>query len=149
MIIETSGDLLLSNADILVNPVNCVGIMGKGLALQFKQKYPKNFTEYAAYCRKKNLQPGQFFLTKETNKIILNLATKNHWSNTSYILDIDIGLAAISDYLSANPHLSIAIPAIGCGLGQLSWSMQVKPLIFNALKMNRSNRIFLYTPEKV
>ena len=148
MIIEISGNLLKSSAEVLVNPVNCVGIMGKGLAYQFKQKYPENFIDYALYCRKRKLRPGHICIVKEQGKTIINVATKDHWSQPSYILDVDKGLATISDFLTNKPNISIAIPALGCGLGQLNWEMQVKPLIYNALKVNRTNRIYLYEPEK-
>ena len=147
MIIETSGDLLKYEADVLVNPVNCVGIMGKGLALQFKKEFPENFNLYRDYCRKGNLHPGYYFSTNIENKIILNLATKDHWRNPSHLADIELGIDSIRKFLNDFPNLSIAIPALGCGLGQLDWHMQVKPLIFTALSQNKSNTIYLYGPQ--
>ena len=148
MIIETSGNLLDSSADILVNPVNCVGVMGKGLALQFKKKFPENFSTYKKYCNKGKLYPGHVLSTKEKGKIILNVATKQHWKAPSYILHISRGLTEIKRILEQDyeEHLAIAMPAIGCGLGMLDWDVQVKPLIFSTMKDQR-NSIYLFSPK--
>jgi O-acetyl-ADP-ribose deacetylase (regulator of RNase III) len=121
----TSGDLFNSGAEALVNPVNCVGVMGKGLALQFKKRFPRNFDHYKQACDSKSLQPGHV-LVVETGDVapawIINLPTKRHWRAKSQLGDIVSGLQALRNELLARGIQSVAIPALGAGLGGLSWA---------------------------
>lgn len=132
MIQFKQGNLLEEKAEALVNTVNCVGVMGKGIALQFKQAYPENFRQYEKACRAKEVQPGYMF-TVATGSIfnprfIINFPTKRHWRGKSQLEDIKIGLVALVAEVQKLGITSIAIPPLGCGNGGLSWS-EVKPLI--------------------
>jgi O-acetyl-ADP-ribose deacetylase (regulator of RNase III) len=125
MVRFTRGDLLNSDAEAIVNTVNCVGIMGRGIALQFKKMYPANFEAYAAACALNEVTPGKMFIfpTKEmTNpKYIINFPTKRHWRGNSKIEDIDSGLAALKKDVQRLGIRSIALPPLGSGLGGLPW----------------------------
>ena len=128
-----TGNIFDSKCDALVNPVNCVGVMGAGLAKQFKIKYPQNFTYYTIECDKYNYKSGDIISSSvEKDKHIINLATKRHWKNNSTLSDIILGLTALKTYLFLNRLSSCAIPAIGCGLGGLQWK-DVKKLIVDML----------------
>ena len=126
MIKFTKGDLLNSNVDALVNTVNCVGIMGRGIALQFKKMYPDNFEAYAAACALNEVVPGKMFIfeTEEmTNpKYIINFPTKRHWRGNSKIEDIESGLLALKEDIQRLGIKSIALPPLGSGLGGLPWA---------------------------
>jgi O-acetyl-ADP-ribose deacetylase (regulator of RNase III) len=97
MIEYKAGNILKEDAEALVNPVNCVGIMGRGLALQFKKEFPRNFTSYAAACKRNEVQPGRMFVFETgqlTNpRYIINFPTKRHWRGKSRMEDIEAGLA--------------------------------------------------------
>jgi O-acetyl-ADP-ribose deacetylase (regulator of RNase III) len=126
MIEYTSGDILASDADALVNTVNCVGVMGRGIALQFKKAWPENFKAYAAACKGEVLQPGRMFLF-ETGQLaaprfIINFPTKRHWRQNSRIEDIDAGLMDLVKVIREHHIHSIALPPLGSGLGGLDWS---------------------------
>ena len=126
MIEFKTGDILAEDAEALVNTVNCVGFMGRGIALQFKKAFPDNFKSYAAACKRKEVQPGRMFISETgqlTNpRYIINFPTKRHWRGKSRIEDIDAGLIALAEEISSRNIRSIAIPALGCGLGGLDWS---------------------------
>ena len=126
------GDILTEDTETLVNTVNCVGIMGRGLALQFKKAFPDNFKSYAVACKQKKVQPGQMFVY-ETGRLrnpryIINFPTKRHWRDKSRMEDIDAGLIALAEEIQSHNIHSIAIPALGCGLGGLDW-LEVRPRI--------------------
>ena len=103
MISYTSGDILKADAEALVNTVNCVGVMGRGIALQFKNAFPENFGAYARACQKKEVLPGKMFVyrtgTLTTPYFIINFPTKRHWRGKSRLEDIDSGLQAPSPFL--------------------------------------------------
>jgi O-acetyl-ADP-ribose deacetylase (regulator of RNase III) len=129
------GNLLEEDAEALVNAINCVGVMGKGIALQFKQAFPENFQQYKQACDAKEVQPGQMF-TVPTGKLfnpeyIINFPTKRHWRDKSKIEDIQTGLKELVAEVQQLGITSIAIPALGCGNGGLDW-LEVKPLIESA-----------------
>lgn len=132
MIRFLTGNLLDDDADALVNPVNCVGVAGKGLALAFKDRFPGNFKYYRFKCKDKIIRPGclQSTVGKNMGKptYIINFATKDHWEDNSKIEWIESGLNDIKDVIEICKIKSIAIPALGCGLGGLQWE-DVKPLI--------------------
>lgn len=129
MITYVTGNLFTSPAQVLVNTVNTVGVMGIGIAKEFKKIYPKMFAEYRDLCEKKQLEIGTLFLYKTSNKWILNFPTKKHWRNSSKPEYIEKGLQKfVSKYASASIH-SIAFPPLGCGNGELDFEIQVKPLL--------------------
>jgi O-acetyl-ADP-ribose deacetylase (regulator of RNase III) len=136
MIEDARGNLLLADAEALVNTVNTVGYMGKGIALQFKQAYPQNFQAYAQAVKRGDMEPGRVlvyptgFVTHP--RFIINLPTKRHWRARSRIEDIESGLKALVEEIRRLGIRSIAIPPLGCGNGGLDWS-DVRPRIVEAL----------------
>lgn len=145
-----NGDILREDAEALINTVNCVGVMGRGIALQFKNAFPKNFKVYALACKKGKVQPGQMFLFETgqlTNpRFIINFPTKRHWRGKSRMEDIEAGLKALVDTIRRYNIHSIAIPPLGSGLGGLDWS-EVKPRIEAALGPLIDVRVIIYEPK--
>lgn len=138
MIIINKGDIFDQNTQAIVNPVNCVGVMGKGLAKQFKEKYPENFHAYKTMCDKGKVQIGQMFVLHNAvlrykDPIIINFPTKDHWRNDSKMEYIDSGLESLRLMVGLMNITSIAIPALGCGLGGLDWN-EVKLKIVDAFR---------------
>ena len=123
MIREMTGSIFDSGADVLVNPVNCVGVAGAGLAKAFRERFPENFAACKLACDRRELRPGGILLhDMGQGRWIANVATKDHWRNPSQLEWIDSGLKLVrSACLNLNIR-SIAIPAIGCGLGGLPWA---------------------------
>ncbi|MGS0601765.1 type II toxin-antitoxin system antitoxin DNA ADP-ribosyl glycohydrolase DarG [Xanthomonas oryzae pv. oryzicola] len=136
MITFTQGNLLESGAEALVNTVNTVGVMGKGIALMFKERFKENFLRYAAACKDNQVRTGKIFVT-EVNELdgprwIINFPTKQHWRGDSRIEWITEGLQDLHLFLSENKVKSIAIPPLGAGNGGLDWA-DVRPLIEEVL----------------
>jgi len=149
LIAYVRGDLLASEADALVNPVNTVGVMGKGLAAQFKQAYPDMFAEYRTWCRAGALHVGKIHVWRAGPKLILNFPTKHHWRDKSKVEDIRAGLDELVLVMGEWEVRSIAIPALGCGLGGLRWSV-VEPLIVAAMAPFADEvDVSIYPPEPV
>jgi len=151
MLTEEQGNLLEAPAEALVNTVNTVGIMGKGLALQFKQAYPGNFRAYEAACRRGDMHLGRMF-TYETGqldgpRLVINFPTKGHWRSKSKLSDIKAGLASLRDVILERRIESIAIPPLGCGNGGLDWR-DVRPLIVAALGDLPGVRVIVYPPQE-
>ncbi|WP_298613460.1 macro domain-containing protein [uncultured Thiothrix sp.] len=121
------GSLFESGAQVLVNPVNAMGVMGKGVAVVFKGKYPKMFESYQRACQQKQLFAGDVH-TYFGEQIIFNAVTKQHWRDPSKLIYVDSCLKRISEIIEYSDIESIAIPALGCGLGNLNWR-DVQPLI--------------------
>ncbi|MHB1505772.1 MAG: type II toxin-antitoxin system antitoxin DNA ADP-ribosyl glycohydrolase DarG [Sulfobacillus sp.] len=144
------GDILQTDAEALVNPVNCVGVMGRGIALQFKTAFPANFKAYAAACKNHEVQPGRMFVfeTSQTAnlRLIINFPTKRHWRSQSRMEDIETGLEALVDVIRRDGIHSIAIPPLGSGLGGLDWT-EVRPRIEAALRPLADLRVSLYEPD--
>jgi len=143
------GDILCADVEALVNTVNCVGVMGRGIALQFKKAFPQNFKAYATACKNEEVQPGRMFVF-ETGQLIyphyiINFPTKRHWRGASRIQDIDAGLQALVETIGQYEIRSIAIPPLGSGLGGLNWS-EVKSRIEAALQPLTDVRIVIYEP---
>src|SRR5438477_6393740 len=117
------GDILHADAEALVNTVNCVGIMGRGIALQFRKEFPDNYKFYKAVCDRKELHPGKmlvFDLNRlENPRFIINFPTKRHWKGKSRIEDVRAGLESLVKEVRQRDIKSIAIPPLGCGLGGL------------------------------
>ncbi len=114
MIEYQTGDLLTSDAEALVNTVNCVGVMGKGIALEFKKAFPDNFKDYAKACKRDEVHPGRMFITERLGnpKFIVNFPTKRHWRAKSRMSDVESGLTALADEIRTRQIRSIAIPAL-------------------------------------
>jgi O-acetyl-ADP-ribose deacetylase (regulator of RNase III) len=145
------GDLLKSNAEALVNTVNCVGVMGRGIALQFKKKFPENFATYKKACDTKELTPGNVLVVdmgKMFNpRYIINFPTKDHWRAKSRIEDIAAGLESLVAVVRDRKIKSIAIPPLGCGLGGLDWT-DVRPLILRAFEKLTDVQVSVFEPGK-
>ncbi len=143
------GDILQAEAEALVNTVNCVGVMGRGIALQFKKEYPENFEEYKSVCDRKDLYPGKMLVVNlnrlHNPRYVINFPTKRHWKGKSRIEDIESGLDALVEEIRQRKIQSIAIPPLGCGLGGLDWN-QVRPLIEKAFAELSGVEILLYEP---
>lgn len=122
------GSIFDSQADALVNPVNCVGVMGKGLALEFKRRFPRNFRYYKIACFREELKIGSSCVFYENGKFIINYPTKKHWKESSHIAYIAMGFSSLAFQIQLCSIESIAVPALGCGLGGLKWS-EVEPVI--------------------
>lgn len=149
MIIIKHGNLLNDEVEAIVNTVNCVGVMGKGIALQFKQAYPEMFIEYQKACHREEVQPGKMhiFETKSlfNPKFIINFPTKRHWKNKSRMEDIESGLLDLINVVKELKLKSIAIPPLGCGNGGLKWS-DVRPKIESAFEQLSNVEVHLYEP---
>lgn len=150
MIEYRSGDILKSEAEALVNTVNCVGVMGRGIALQFKNAFPENFKAYAAACKREQVQPGRMFVF-ETGQLtpprcIINFPTKRHWRGKSRIEDIEAGLGALVAEIRARHIRSIALPPLGAGLGGLDWTAEVRPRVEAALRALDDVQVIVYEP---
>jgi O-acetyl-ADP-ribose deacetylase (regulator of RNase III) len=149
MIDLTHGDILQADAEALVNTVNCVGIMGRGIALQFRKAFPDNFKVYEAACEREAVRPGQM-LVYETRRLtgpryIINFPTKEHWKGKSRMEFIDAGLSALVEEIRKRDIRSVAVPPLGCGLGGLRWN-EVRPRIINALNALTDVHVLLYEP---
>lgn len=149
MIKYKSGNLLSENTEAIVNTVNCVGVMGRGIALQFKKRYPDNFKEYESACKREKIVPGKMFVFETcslTNpKYIINFPTKRHWRGASRIEDIKSGLHDLATVIKDRQIKSIALPPLGCGLGGLDWN-EVRPLIEKELSELTDVDIIVYEP---
>ena len=145
----TKGDILKADAEALINTVNCVGVMGRGIALQFRKAFPENFKVYKSACERKKLHPGMMLVCDlnrfENPKYVINFPTKRHWKGKSKIEDIESGLKALVEEVNQHNIRSIAIPPLGCGLGGLKWE-QVKPMIQNAFENLLDVHVLLYEP---
>jgi O-acetyl-ADP-ribose deacetylase (regulator of RNase III) len=144
-----TGDILNTNVEAMVNTVNCVGIMGRGIALQFKEAYPANYKAYKHACDGKKVQPGHMFIYETgllTNPIfIINFPTKRHWRGKSRIEDIKTGLQDLKSVIQSRSIQSIAIPPLGSGLGGLNWG-EVRDQIEMTLGGLKGVRIEVFEP---
>jgi len=148
MIEYRTGDILTADAEGLVNTVNCVGIMGRGIALQFKNAFPANFKAYAAACRRNEVQPGRMFVFETgtfTNSKYINFPTKRHWRGKSRIEDIEAGLNDLAGEIRVREIRSIAIPPLGSGLGGLNWA-EVRARIEAALRGFNNISVVVFEP---
>ncbi len=149
MIEIARGDILKSDAEALVNTVNCVGVMGRGVALQFRNEFPNNFDAYKIACTREEVQPGKMFVfdlsTLQNPHYVINFPTKRHWKGHSRIEDIRSGLTSLVAEIKSRDIQSVAIPPLGCGLGGLNWA-EVKPLIVSAFRELPDVTVYLYEP---
>ena len=147
-----TGDILQEDAEALVNSVNCVGVMGRGIALQFKHQFPENFKAYADACKRNELQPGRMFVF-ETGQLtpphyIINFPTKRHWRGKSRIEDIETGLVDLVREIKAREIRSVALPALGTSLGGLPW-VEVRQRMQWALQEVDGVRVVVFEPGSV
>lgn len=142
-IIEINGDLFESKAQALVNTVNCYGVMGKGIALEFKKKFPEMFEVYKEYCDKKLIKPGVLQLYKKSSPWILNFPTKDHWRSPSKLEYIESGLIKFSNEYKSKGIKSIAFPKLGTQNGGLDWE-DVKILMYNYLSELEDLEVEIY-----
>lgn len=149
--LKKAGNLLMEETQALVNTVNCVGIMGKGIALQFKMAYPDNFKEYKKACDHNEVKIGKMFITRVDklfgSRYIINFPTKVHWQEKSRLDYIEKGLDDLVRQIKKLEIKSIAIPPLGCGNGGLNWK-DVKSVIENKLSPLKNLEIILYSPSK-
>jgi len=152
MIHYIKGNLLESKAEALVNTVNTVGVMGKGIALQFKEAFPENFRVYYNACKRKELHIGSVLVVEDFNlssgsKLIVNFPTKTHWKYPSEYSYIEQGLQSLRREIETRHIKSIAIPPLGSHNGGLDW-LKVKQMVESALE-NLDCEIYLYEPSEV
>src|SRR5262249_16330762 len=149
MVEHTRGNLLDAEVEALVNTVNTVGVMGKGIALQFKKAYPENYKAYKKACAAKQLAPGRMFVfdlgSLQNPRYIVNFPTKRHWRGRSRVEDIEAGLGALVEEIKRRGIGSVAVPPLGCGNGGLDWS-QVSQLIDRAFTDLPEVRVLVYEP---
>ncbi|WP_295912785.1 macro domain-containing protein [uncultured Xanthomonas sp.] len=146
------GDMFSTNADAIVNTVNCVGVMGKGVALEFKRRWPENYKVYKKVCDRRELRPGMMLVYdrgdifgSDRPRFLINFPTKDHWRSKSKIEYIENGLDALIREIRSRSITSIALPPLGCGNGGLDWAI-VKPLIIDKLSVLSDVRIEIYGP---
>jgi O-acetyl-ADP-ribose deacetylase (regulator of RNase III) len=151
MIAFKTGDILTDGSEALVNPVNCAGVMGAGLAKQFKEAFPLNFWAYEKECFNKHVNLGRVYVYETgqlTNpKYIVNFPTKGHWSGKSDFDDICAGLVNLKEEIISRDIKSVAIPPLGCGLGFLCWK-EVRDLMVYILGELDEVEINIYEKEK-
>lgn len=149
MIAYKIGDLFNDEAEAIVNTVNCVGVMGRGIALQFKKRYPENFKAYEEKCKLEEIRPGKMFVYELNSlinpKFIINFPTKRHWRGASRMEDIESGLVDLGNVIEKYQITSIAIPPLGSGLGGLDWKI-VKNEIEKKLIGLNNVQINVYQP---
>lgn len=147
----TTGDILTEDAEALVNTVNCVGVMGRGVALQFKKAFPENFRAYAKACQRGEVKLGAMFVfqtgTLTNPRTIINFPTKRHWRGNSRIEAIDAGLKDLGHVIREHGIRSIALPPLGCGLGGLDWGI-VRPRIEEALASFNNLDVVVFEPQR-
>lgn len=150
MIESRVGDILSADTEALVNTVNCVGVMGRGVALQFRKAFPSNFEVYKAACSRGEVVPGRMLVVElpglDEPHYVINFPTKRHWRGKSRLEDIEAGLGALVDEVGRRGIRSVAVPPLGCGLGGLQWGI-VRPLIAAAFAELPSVRVIVYEPE--
>lgn len=143
------GDILAADVEALVNTVNCVGVMGRGIALQFKKAYPANFKSYKAACDQGAVVPGAMHVHEtgrlDNPRFIINFPTKRHWRANSRTADIEAGLVALVREVRERGIRSVAIPPLGCGLGGLDWQV-VRPIVEQAMAQLPDVHVRLYEP---
>lgn len=149
MIKTTSGDIFQDESDALVNTVNCVGVMGRGIALQFKKAYPDNFKEYEKACKAGLVVPGKMFVSETRSltgpRYIVNFPTKRHWRGKSRIEDIQSGLIDLKRVIEDLQIKSIAIPPLGAGLGGLDWPEVFREITQRLISLE-DVRLTIYEP---
>lgn len=147
---EASGNMFDADVEALVNPVNCVGVSGKGLALQFKRKFPDNFEAYYRACWDQKMAPGKMLVFDNgadycRHRYIFNFPTKRHWRELSRMSDVYNGIDALAVDIRRLGINSIAIPGLGCGLGGLDWD-DVRAKIWRTFAAGHKVRVLVFPP---
>jgi O-acetyl-ADP-ribose deacetylase (regulator of RNase III) len=155
MIEFTTGDMFATPADIRVNTVNCVGVMGAGVALAFKERFPQMFQDYRRACNAGEIKPGHLHYWKDLfGELIINFPTKRHWREPSRYEDIEVGLKALRKYLAQEGKVRVVLPALGCGHGGLDWDrvsqmirkhladLEAEIIVFNPLSSRNADSEF-------
>lgn len=148
MITFVRGDILRQDAEALVNTVNCVGVMGRGIALQFRKAFPDNFKAYEIACKHGEVKPGSMFIFETGGlfpRYIINFPTKRHWKGKSRMEDIQSGLQALLRDIKVRNIKSIALPPLGAGLGGLDW-LEVREEILKAFAGHDDLEVYVYEP---
>lgn len=149
MVVVVSGDLFAADVDAITNAVNCVGVMGRGIALEFKNRFPENFIAYKQACDDGTLRLGRVFIfdrgESERPRYIVNFPTKDHWRNSSMLADIESGLRSLSDEIDRLGIRTIALPALGCGLGGWDWET-VRLSVEGRFHENSPVQVSIYSP---
>jgi O-acetyl-ADP-ribose deacetylase (regulator of RNase III) len=149
MIEIAKGNLLNQKVEALVNTVNCVGVMGKGIALQFKNAFPNNYKLYEQACKKGDVQIGKMFVTATGSifnpRFIINFPTKKHWKELSKLEYIREGLINLVEFVQTNEISSVALPPLGCGNGGLDWA-DVYPLIVSSFEELPNTNTYVFGP---
>lgn len=143
-----TGNLLEAEVDALINTVNTDGVMGKGIALQFKKAFPENFAAYERACKSGDVVVGRMHVVERlaSPRFIINFPTKKHWRQPSKIEYVRDGLRDLVGQLRERRIQSVAIPPLGCGNGGLVWS-DVRPLIMEAFAPLPDIRVLLFEPQ--
>lgn len=151
-LIFKSGDIFADQSEAIINTVNCVGVMGKGVALEFKRRWPENYAIYKKACESKSLRPGtllifdrQTLLDTHLPRYLVNFPTKDHWRAKSKISYIEDGLDRLRIEIRDRKIKSVAMPPLGCGNGGLDWQV-VKPIILEKLQDLEGVDITVYEP---
>lgn len=147
MVTYVEGNIFDSPAQVITNTVNCVGVMGKGLALQFKNKFPMMFEDYQKRCQSSQVELGKPYLWEDDRSQVLNFPTKGKWQEKSKLSDIEDGLKYLADNYAQMGLQSVALPPLGCGLGGLSW-LDVKPLIETHFGSIPDLEVYVYAPKE-
>ena len=149
MIEFIKGNLLEAKADALVNTVNTVGVMGKGIALQFRETFPENYKFYQKACKQGAVQIGKMLVFDHGQfvnpRFIVNFPTKSHWREKSKLEDVKAGLVDLQKVIREYRIKSIAIPPLGCGSGGLDWNI-VRPMIVDSLSQFDDVHVLIYEP---
>ena len=148
MVTYTTGNIFESSAQVITNMINCEGVMGKGLALQFKKKFPQMFHEYKIRCDRKEVQLGCPYLWEDERVQILNFPTKDRWREKPNLIDIEKGLKFLAENYTSLGICSLALPPLGCGLGGLEWN-EVQPIIEKHLGPIVDLEVYIYVSEGI
>lgn len=144
------GDIFAEDVEALVNTVNCVGVMGRGVALQFKRAFPENFKAYAERCKHNEMRPGRVFVFETGNlgnpRYVINFPTKRHWRGKSRTEDIESGLKSLVGAIEEHGIGSVALPPLGSGLGGLDWNREVRPMLAASLSELPDVRFVVFEP---
>lgn len=152
----STGDIFDAQADAIINPVNCVGVMGKGLALEFKKRFPISSKGYIEACARNIVKIGELFVFtptrdpwwRENGQYVIHFPTKKHWRDPSKLEYVESGVQDFGRVFCSLKIKSVAIPALGCGCGGLDWEI-VKPVIIEGLRyVDEKIKVVLFEPEK-
>lgn len=152
----STGNIFAPQTDAIINPVNCVGVMGKGLALEFKKRFPISSKGYIEACARNIVKIGELFVFsptrdpwwRENGQYVIHFPTKKHWSDPSKLEHVESGVQDFGRVFRSLKIKSVAIPALGCGCGGLDWEI-VKPVIIEGMRyVDEKIKVVLFEPEK-